>query len=30
MPLAPLHQQMISDYGVEIGDGANKLFVATC
>ena len=24
-PLAPLHQQMISDYGVEIGDGASKL-----
>jgi len=24
-PLEPLHQQMISDYGVEIGDGASKL-----
>lgn len=24
-PLAPLHQQMISDYGVEIGDGTSKL-----
>jgi 23S rRNA pseudouridine2605 synthase len=23
--LAPLHQQMISDYGVDIGDGASKL-----
>lgn len=23
-PLAPLHQQMISDYGVEIGDGISK------
>lgn len=25
LPLEPLHQQMISDYGVEIGDGASKL-----
>lgn len=25
IPLAPLHQQMISDYGVEIGDGASKM-----
>lgn len=24
-PLEPLHQQMISDYGVEIGDGVSKL-----
>lgn len=24
-PLEPLHQQMICDYGVEIGDGASKL-----
>jgi 23S rRNA pseudouridine2605 synthase len=24
-PLEPLHQQMISDYGVEIGDGASRL-----
>lgn len=24
-PLAPLHQQMISDYGIEIGDGTSKL-----
>lgn len=24
-PLEPLHQQMISDYGVEIGDGTSKL-----
>jgi len=24
-PLEPLHQQMIADYGVEIGDGASKL-----
>ena len=24
-PLQPLHQQMISDYGVEIGDGPSKL-----
>ena len=24
-PLTPLHQQMISDYGVEIGDGSSKL-----
>lgn len=24
-PLEPLHQQMISDYGVEIGDGSSKL-----
>lgn len=24
-PLQPLHQQMISDYGVEIGDGSSKL-----
>lgn len=24
-PLEPLHQQMISDYGVEIGDGPSKL-----
>ena len=23
-PLEPLHQQMISDYGVEIGDGVSK------
>jgi 23S rRNA pseudouridine2605 synthase len=26
-PLAPLHQQMISDYGVEIGDGVSKLML---
>lgn len=25
VPLAPLHQQMISDYGVEIGDGVSKM-----
>lgn len=25
IPLQPLHQQMISDYGVEIGDGTSKL-----
>ncbi len=24
-PLAPLHQQMISDYGIEIGDGVSKM-----
>ena len=24
-PLEPLHQQMISDYGIEIGDGTSKL-----
>lgn len=24
-PLAPLHQQMISDYGIDIGDGVSKL-----
>ncbi len=24
LPLAPLHQQMISDFGVEIGDGVSK------
>lgn len=24
-PLAPLHQQMIADYGIEIGDGTSKL-----
>lgn len=24
-PLEPLHQQMISDYGIEIGDGVSKL-----
>ena len=24
-PLEPLHQQMISDYGVDIGDGTSKL-----
>ena len=24
-PLEPLHQQMIADYGVEIGDGTSKL-----
>lgn len=24
-PLEPLHQQMISDYGVEIGDGTSRL-----
>lgn len=24
-PLAPLHQQMISEYGIEIGDGVSKL-----
>ncbi|MBR2659342.1 rRNA pseudouridine synthase, partial [Candidatus Saccharibacteria bacterium] len=26
-PLAPLHQQMISDFGVEIGDGISKFTV---
>lgn len=25
LPLEPLHQQMISDYGVDIGDGTSKL-----
>lgn len=25
VPLEPLHQQMISDYGVEIGDGVSKM-----
>ena len=28
-PLAPLHQQMISDFGVEIGDGPSKFTVLT-
>ena len=28
-PLAPLHQQMISDFGVEIGDGISKFTVIT-
>lgn len=27
-PLAPLHQQMIADYGVEIGDGVSKMGLA--
>lgn len=26
-PLAPLHQQMISDYGVQIGDGVSKFLL---
>lgn len=26
-PLEPLHQQMISDYGIEIGDGVSKLLL---
>lgn len=28
-PLAPLHQQMIADFGVEIGDGVSRLGLTT-
>ena len=28
-PLQPLHQQMISDFGIDIGDGISKFLVAT-
>jgi 23S rRNA pseudouridine2605 synthase len=28
-PLAPLHQQMISDYGVQLEDGLSTFLVAT-